>query len=140
MNNLIDDWYIYIGIMAVVIATIWLIYRFFCLPTEKQLAKVKEWLIWAIIEAEKALQSGTGKLKLRSVYNTFLSIPSFAWIARIISFEKFSEMVDEALETVKMMLCNNATLAEYVYGEQAKDETSKMREQLCVQTKKESIS
>lgn len=140
MNNLINDWYIYMAILAIVVVAIWLIYRFFCLPTEKQLAKVKEWLIWAIIEAEKALQSGTGKLKLRSVYNTFLSIPSFSWIARIIGFEEFSKMVDEALETVKMMLCNNATLAAYVYGENAKDETAKMREQLCEQTKKESNS
>lgn len=138
MNNIINDWYIYMAILALVVVAIWLVYRFFSLPTEKQLAKVKEWLIFAIIEAEKALQSGTGKLKLRSVYNTFLSIPSFNWIARIISFEQFSDMVDEALETVKMMLCNNATLAEYVYGENAKEETSKMREQLCEQTKKES--
>lgn len=128
MNNLINDWYIYMAILAVVVVAIWLVYRFFCLPTEKQLAKVKEWLIWAIIEAEKALQSGTGKLKLRSVYNTFLSIPSFSWLARIISFEEFSNMVDEALDTVKNMLMTNPSLAEYVYSDKAKEEVEKLKE------------
>lgn len=131
MNNLIDDWYIYIGIMAVVIATIWLIYRFFCLPTEKQLVKVTEWLVWACTKAESELQSGTGKIKLRKVYDAFVSINSFSWIARIISFEKFSEMVKDALKEMKKNLIENPKLSEYVYGDNWETEVEKLKEQIA---------
>lgn len=136
MNNIINDWYIYIGILALVIACIWLIYRFFCLPTEKQLLKVSEWLVWACTNAERDLQSGTGKLKLRKVYDAFVSINSFSWIARIISFEKFSEMVVDALKEMKRNLIENPKLAEYVYGDNWKEEVEKLKLQL----KKESAN
>lgn len=136
MNNIINDWYIYIGILALVIACIWLVYRFFCLPTEKQLVKVTEWLVFACMKAESELQSGTGKIKLRKVYDAFVSINSFSWIARIISFEKFSEMVKDALKEMKKNLIENPKLAEYVYGNNWQEEVEKLKLQL----KKESAN
>ena len=110
---------------AVVVA-----HRFFGQPTEKQKEKIKEWLIWACIEAERGLQSGTGQLKLREVWNLFCAVPAFGWVARIISFDTFSGWVTEALSTVKRMLVENPRLASYVYGDKAVDEVAKLWEQL----------
>ena len=77
MSWVIENWFLVVAVMASVGVAIGLIYRFLGLPTEKQKAKVKEWLIWACIEAERALQSGTGQLKLREVWNLFCAVPAF---------------------------------------------------------------
>lgn len=130
MSWLIENWYLIVGGVALAGFVYWLIYNFFMLPTEEQQEKVYEWLIWACIEAEKALQSGTGQLKLRQVYNMFCGVPVFTWVAKLISFETFSDWVSDALVTVKEMLVNNKSLAEYVYGENAETEVKKIAEQL----------
>ena len=133
MSWLIENWYLIVGGVALVGFVSWLIYNFFMLPTEEQQEKVKEWLIWACIEAEKALQSGTGQLKLRQVYDAFCSVPAFTWIAKVVSFDLFSMWVADALSEVKEMLINNKALAEYVYGKtKANAEVAKIKEQLGV--------
>ena len=38
-----------------------------------QLESLRQWLLFAVTEAEKSLGSGTGKLKLRQVYDMFLT-------------------------------------------------------------------
>ncbi len=130
MNWLIDNWYLVISGIACLAFVAYCLYVFFEMPTDKQKAKVKEWLVWACIEAEKALQSGTGQLKLRQVYNMFCAVPAFTWVAKIISFELFSDWVSDALVTVKTMLVNNKSLADYVYGDNAEEEVKKIKEQL----------
>ena len=130
MNWLIENWFLLVALVALLGVTICFILRFLGLPTEKQTAKVKEWLIWACIESEKALQSGTGQLKLRQVYDMFCAVPAFTWVAKIISFELFSDWVSDALVTVKEMLISNNTLAEYVYGDNAQEEVEKIKKQL----------
>lgn len=130
MNWLIENWMCIFGIAVAVILSVLFVYRFFGMPTEKQKEKIKEWLVWACIEAEKALQSGTGQLKLRQVYDMFCAVPAFTWVAKLISFEIFSEWVSDALITAKEMLINNKALAVYVYGENAQTEVEKLREQM----------
>lgn len=130
MNFIINNWYIFVGIFSLVFVGFWVAYRFLGMPTEKQKEKVKEWLVWACIEAEKDLQSGTGQLKLRKVYNAFCSVPAFTWVARVIPFSLFSKCVEDALVEVKRMLVSNRTLAEYVYGESADAEVEKIKMQL----------
>ena len=130
MTWLIENWMVVFGLAVAVIIAVLVVYRFFGLPTEKQQEKVKEWLIWACIEAEKALQSGTGQLKLRQVYDMFCAVPAFSWVAKVISFETFSDLVSDALVEVKEMLVNNKVLAEYVYGTNAETEIEKIKNQL----------
>lgn len=130
MHWLIENWMVIFGITVAVILAILVVYRFFGMPTEKQKKKVKEWLVWACIEAEKKLQSDTGQLKLRDVYNLFCTVPAFTWVAKVISFDMFSEWVSDALITAKEMLINNKTLAVYVYGENARLEVEKLKEQI----------
>lgn len=125
-NNLL----VILVVLAVVVAAIFIIYTFLRMPSEKQKAKVKEWLVWACVEAEKALQSGTGKLKLREVWNMFVSVPAFSFVAKIITFELFEKWVSDALITAKNMIVNNPNLAVYIYEENAAAEVEKIKAQL----------
>lgn len=130
MNWLIENWYLLIGGVALLAFVVYCVHTFFGMPTDKQKTKVKEWLVWGCIEAEKALQSGTGQLKLRQVYNMFCSVPAFTWVAKVISFDLFSQWVSDALVTAKKMLVANSTLATYVYGDKAEAEVEKLKTQL----------
>ena len=130
MKAVVENWAIIVSIVVTVAVATLAIYQFFLLPTDKQKEKVKEWLVWACIEAEKALQSGTGQAKLRRVYNAFIAVRAFSWLAKIISFDTFSAYVSEALAEAKKMIINSESLAVYVYGEHAETEVEKLREQV----------
>lgn len=130
MNWFIENWYLLIGTAALVGAAVAVVKGFTGLPNEAQVEKIKEWLIWACIEAEKQLQSGTGQLKLRQVYDMFCAVPAFTWVAKVITFKTFSEWVSDALVTVKQMIVTNDTLAQYVYGDKKTEEVAKIEEQL----------
>ena len=64
--------------------------------------------------AEKELGGGTGKLKLRQVYDLF--VVRFPWLVRVVPFELFSSMVDDALEEMRKMLENNKAVKAIVEG------------------------
>ena len=130
MKAVVENGAIIVSIVVTVAVAALAIYQFFLLPTDKQKEKVKEWLVWACIEAEKALQSGTGQAKLRKVYDAFIAVRAFSWVAKIISFNTFSAYVSEALAEAKKMIINSRSLAEYVYGEHAETEVEKLREQV----------
>ncbi len=111
MEFIIENWHIILAAVALGAVGGVLTYKFFKQPTSKQVAKVKEWLLVAVVEAEKKFGSGTGKLKLRSVYDLFVA--RWPWLAKIVTFETFSGWVDEALDTVEDWLKDDA-VAEYV--------------------------
>ena len=67
--------------------------------------KVKNWLVWAVTVAESELGSGTGQLKLRSVYNMF--VQRFPNLSLLITYKRFSELVDSALDIMREMLKND---------------------------------
>lgn len=115
MEFILENWPIIVAVIAVVAVAAVAVARFVGLPTEAQLAKVKEWLLWAVTEAEKDLGGGTGKLKLRQVYDLFVT--RFPWLAKLVSFELFSDMVDEALEQMREMLDTNEAVKAFVEGE-----------------------
>lgn len=117
MDFLIEYWPVLVaGIAVLAVAGIG-IYHFVGLPTEEQLSKVREWLLWAVTEAEKELGGGTGALKLRQVYDLFVT--RFPWLAKVISFELFSTMVDEALEEMQELLDTNRAVSAFVNGVEA---------------------
>ena len=86
--------------------------NFIRLPKNKQLEKVKQWLLIAVTEAEKVLGSGTGRLKLSYVYDLFVT--KFPWLAKIVPFETFSTLVDEVLEDMRKLIEANPNVNEYV--------------------------
>lgn len=102
MDFMLDNWFIIFGIIAAVVVLVLIIYDWLKLPTEEQIETVKQWLIWAVNEAEEELGSGTGQRKLRLVYDMFLT--RFPYLSRVVTFNAFSTMVDEALDKVEMML------------------------------------
>lgn len=111
MDNII----ITIGIIAIVGAAAYALYYFMNLSKDKQIQMVKEWLLLAVVEAEKALGSGTGQVKLRYVYDLFLS--KFKYLSLVISFSQFSMLVDEALDTMRDMISNNKQVENYINKE-----------------------
>lgn len=129
-NWVVENWFLIVALAAVVGGIAAAVYKFAGLPTEKQKAKIMEWLVWACVEAEKELQSGTGQLKLREVYNMFCAVPAFSVAAKMLSFDTFEKWVKDALVTAKEMLVKNNNLARYVYGEQATAEVQKIKQQI----------
>ena len=119
MKLIVDNWFIIMALVAILGVSIYAVIRFLNLPTEIQIKKVKEWLVFACMEAEKELGGKTGQLKLRMVYDMFLT--KFEWLAKVISFEQFSKMVDDALERFKKMLESNVAVKNIVEGQNDKD-------------------
>ena len=103
---------ILIAIVIILIAVTIGIVTFIKCPTELKVKNVKEWLKWAVTQAEKELGSGTGQLKLHKVYS--MALQQFPWIAKIISFETFSTWVDEALDWMKEQLSKNNATKNYI--------------------------
>lgn len=116
MNWVAENWFLLVALAAVLGVSACAVYRFVGLPTKKQLGKIKEWLLYAVTMAERELGGGTGRLKLRYVYDWFLK--TFPWLAKVVSFELFSSLVDEALGEMKRLMESNAAVSELVMGEQ----------------------
>ena len=85
---------------------------FLKLSKERQKEIIIEWLLLAVIKAEKELGDGTGQLKLRFVYDLF--IDKFRFISMLMSFSQFSKLVDQALDTMRDILDSNKQIKDYV--------------------------
>lgn len=112
MEFIVNNWYLIVGAAAAVAVLIYLVMKFFKLPRATQLNKVKEWLLFAVTEAERELGSGTGQLKLRYVYDMFVT--KFPYLVQFVSFEAFSKMVDDVLIKFKEMFKSNKAVEQYV--------------------------
>ena len=130
MMWIVENWILLLCAVIVATWTYLSVNDFLKKPNETQIAKIREWLIWACIEAERSLKSGTGQLKLREVWNLFCAVPAFTWVAKVITFETFSDWVTVALSDVKQMIITNDNLAQYIYGEEKDVQVEKIREQL----------
>lgn len=119
MQFVIEYWYIIVALAAVVAAGM-AIRHYFGLPSTEQMDKIREWLVWAVTSAEKELGGGTGKLKLRRVYDLFVT--RFPWLAKSVSFEVFSLLVDDALEDMRKMLENNMAVRAIVNVEDTQND------------------
>ena len=114
MEFISENWaFIVLAIAAIAVGIVFAI-RFFKSSQEEQIKKIREWLIYATTIAEKELGGGTGQLKLRRVYDMFVS--KFTWLAKVISFDKFSELVDKALGDMNKLLQTNTAVSAYVNG------------------------
>lgn len=103
-----------LSIIVIIVALVTLVINFINLSKADKIKNVKEWLKWAVIEAEKALGSGTGQIKLRMVYD--MAIKQFPWLVQLISFDTFSAWVDEALIWMEEQLDKNKAIKDYTVG------------------------
>lgn len=115
MEFIVSYWWLILIIIAAICVVGYFIYAFLKMPTTEQLDKVKEWLLYAVTEAEKELGSGTGQIKLRYVYDMFIA--KFPFLTKVVAFEQFSIMVDEVLDKFRDLLNTNESLKQYVEGE-----------------------
>ena len=119
MNKVIDFiltyWMQIICLIAIVYVSVLTFKEFFSLSRDEQVKQIKAWLLSAVTLAEAEFGSGTGKIKLSVVYDRF--VERFPWIARVLSFEKFSKYVDDALLEMKQLLVTNKSIAKIVDGE-----------------------
>lgn len=123
MDFLIANWQLILGGILIVIAAAWAFIKFDKKTKEGQISQVKEWLLYAVMAAEKELGSGTGAMKLRFVYDMFVS--KFPLLVALIPFSTFSDFVDEALDKFKEMLATTPELKAYI---DQQDELSEMKE------------
>ena len=72
----------------------------------------KNWLVYAVTEAEAKFGGKTGKLKLRYVYD--LAVEAFPVLAKTLPFSFFSWAVDSALLIMRGMLEDNKQIADIV--------------------------
>lgn len=115
IDLIINFWDVAVGLLIIVAVGVVTVIQFIKSPKSSQMVKIKEWLIWACLEAERQMGSKLGTAKLRWTYDLF--IQRFPFMSKIISFEIYSSLVDEALITVRKMLESNTKAREYVNGE-----------------------
>ncbi len=112
LKFLAENWSLIVAAIAGITCIVGAVIKFVVLPSEKQITNLKEWLRWAVTEAEKELGSGTGQLKLRDVYD--MAVERFPWVERFVTFNEFSIMVDDALDWMRDQLKSNDMIKEYV--------------------------
>ena len=72
----------------------------------------RNWLVYAVTEAEAKFGGKTGKLKLRYVYD--LAVEAFPVLAKMLPFSFFSWAVDSALLIMRGMIEDNKQIADIV--------------------------
>lgn len=112
LEFLISNWpFIILALAILIVAIVWVI-KFIKQPTSAQLDTVREWLLYAVTQAEREFGAGTGKLKLSFVYDGFIS--RFPALAAVISPELFNTLVDEVLIKFRSLLETNTKIKEYI--------------------------
>ena len=109
---IVENWPIIVAFISGVIVCLLVAVKFSKEPTERKITMIKEWLLFAVVQAEKELGAGTGQIKLRYVWDLF--IQTFPALAPVISFELFSKLVDEALDQMRHLLETNQDILYYV--------------------------
>ena len=112
MTLLMEYWWLAIAILAIIIIAFMFLITYIKLPNSKKAKKVKEWLLFAVVQAEKELGSGTGQLKLRYVYN--LALSKFPVFIKLIPFELFSSFVDGALQQLGNLIEDSEGVKKYM--------------------------
>ena len=115
MEYIVQNWFLLVAAFAVTGMCIWVVVDFNRKPREEQIEQVRKWMLWAVICAEKKYGSSTGQLKLHYVYDLF--IQRFPAISKVVSFDWFSDMVDDALKRMRKMLESNKAIKAIVEGD-----------------------
>lgn len=76
---------------------------------------IQKWLLYGVFMAESEWGSGTGKLKLHTVYDMFVT--KYPIISKILPFAVFSLWVDEVLKEMKKTLEENKSINQLIIKE-----------------------
>lgn len=135
LDFLMTNWQWIAGVIIIMTAAIITLIKFDKKTRDEQIHQVKEWLLYAVMEAEKELGSGTGALKLRFVYDMFIT--KFPLLVALIPFSTFSSFVDEALDKFKKLLATTPELQAYVANQGALEEMKEAVAEIADQNKEE---
>ena len=103
------------AVVIVFVGAAWYgIKKFAKMTAAERKKKIIAWLLQAMIYAEQQFGGGTGRLKLSNVYAMF--VEAFPVFAKSITFDKFSEYVDEVKPEMDHLLETNDAIAEIVVG------------------------
>lgn len=106
-NFFVEYWaHILIGALFVVGVVLFII---------NQRKNVREWLLYAVAKSEKALGAKMGEMKLRQVYDWFIS--AFPILSKLMTFNAFHKLVKFALVKMAEMIKDNKKIGEYISGE-----------------------
>lgn len=112
MALIIENWGLIVFLIALIFVIGYTVYTFMRRPRTEQIENIKQWLLFAVCEAEREFGANTGKIKLAYVYDQFIA--KFPILAQVISFNSFSLLVDEVLVKFKNILSSNNELQGYV--------------------------
>jgi hypothetical protein len=104
MKWIVDNWSLLV-VAAIIIA--------YMLISGKK--SIQKWLLYGVFMAESEWGSGTGKLKLHTVYDMFVS--KYPIISKILPFAVFSLWVDEVLKEMKKTLEENKSINQLIIKE-----------------------
>ena len=115
MKFLVENWSLLIILALMIVSAIIYVKKFVELPDEEQLIKVREFLLWAVTEAERIYGGKTGNLKKAYAYKLFCEyFPSFV---AVVPFDIFEKMVDSALVQMRHLIETNVSIKNYVQWE-----------------------
>lgn len=115
MSWLSNNWITVLGLIIIAVAGIYEGYEFNKKDKEQKIAAICEWLKYGVTVTEKALGSGTGQLKLRMLYS--MATAQFPFITKLMTFEQFSDNVDDALEWMRKQLDENPNIKAAIIGD-----------------------
>jgi hypothetical protein len=104
MKWIVDNWSLLV-VAAIIIA--------YMLISGKK--SIQKWLLYGVFMAESEWGSGTGKLKLHTVYDMFVT--KYPIISKILPFAVFSLWVDEVLKEMKKTLEENKSINQLIIKE-----------------------
>ena len=102
---------IYLSIWTIVIIGVVFLFVVILGILALRFSSFKNWLVYAVSEAEKCLGAKTGRLKIRYAYD--LALKKFPTLAKIIPWGVFSWLIDKALIVMREML-SNKEIAGYI--------------------------
>ncbi len=115
MSWLIENWSLIVVILTMIVSAILSIKKFLLLSPEEREKQIKQFLLVQVINAESSYDmQGVGRIKLSSVYNSFIS--KFGIFGLLMPFDKFSALVDDSLDEMRRLLESNVNVKEMVYG------------------------
>ena len=113
MMEFIREWGLLIAAAIILaVGAVIAIIQFAKMPKKQQIEMITKWLLHMVIEAEQIFGGKTGALKLVYAYDKF--IEKFPTVAKVLPFEKFSKLVDKALEEMEELIKNNSKIANMV--------------------------
>ena len=114
MEWMAQNWFNVVGLLIIAVGAIFYGKKYMEKDKEQKISAIKEWLKYAVTVTEKALGEKTGKLKLQMIWS--MATAQFPFITKLLTFEQFSDLVDDALAWMKTQLETNPNIRAAIIG------------------------